>query len=315
MIFMGFTAYAGVKENYTNRKSINLKTSKVELSYGPVKTLGIIQSKNLIELSGIVSGGKNKDILWVHNDRDNLPYLYAINQKAQTVGIFNLNLFNEEGFMDGDWEDIARMPGEKKGDFYICIGDIGNNPMTPKVYKILLVPEKLVTTDKIQNISFKTIKFTFPDGYICNNEALLIDPVTKMIYIVSKKVKKDGKLLKSIHVWSIPAVTDYEKVYTVQLVMKSIPLIENNNLKVTGGDISADGKLLILITDKSIAYLWELDKDISMERNLSSTPVQIPLAKERGSEAICFSLDKTKLFTVYDGKKVNRPLNMYPLKK
>ena len=311
MFFLLFTAYAKIEKSDVKDQ----KTNTVGLTYGPVKTLGIIKNKDLTELSGVVSGGKNSNLLWVHNDRDNLPYLYALNKQAQIAGIYNLNLFNEEGLMAGDWEDIARMPGEEKGDFYICIGDIGNNPMVSKVYKILLVPEKLVTTNEIQNVEFKTIKFTFPNGYICNNEALLIDPGTKTIYIVSKKVTKDGKLLKNIHVWSLSAVNDYKKVHTAQLVMNSIPLIEDAKLKVTGGDISADGELLILVTNKSIAYLWKLNKKDSIKQNLLKTPVKIPLAKERGSEAICFSLDKTKIFTVYDGKKPDRPLNVYPLKK
>ena len=285
--------------------------------YGSAETLGIIKNKELIELSGVVVGGLNKDILWVHNDRHNLPRLFALNLKGETAATYDLNTLNEEGTMAGDWEDIARLPGAKKGSFNLYIGDIGNNPMKKKIHQILVVAEPKVDPKKssqVIDIKFKTIKFQFPDDYVCNSECLLIHPVTKTFYIVSKKVKKGNKIVKAIKVWSLPTVTDYEKVHTVQLVMDSIPIIEKNNEKITGGDISADGQFLILRSKERDAYLWKLKEKQPLSKILSEAPARITLAKGRGGEAVCFSLDNSKLFTVYDGKKPNRPLHTY-LKK
>ena len=95
-------------------------TTTTALDYDSATTSGIIRNKELIELSGVVSGGVNKDILWVHNDRGNLPRLYALNKKGETVGTYSLDTFNDSGTMAGDWEDIARMPSTKKGSEAIC---------------------------------------------------------------------------------------------------------------------------------------------------------------------------------------------------
>ncbi len=283
-------------------------------NYGVATPLGIIKNKELIELSGVVCGGVNNDLLWVHNDRHNLPRLYALNRKAETVGTYNLNIFDEAGMMLGDWEDLARMPGGEKGNFDLCIGDIGNNAMEEKVYGILVVPEPVVDqkrSSEVIDIEFKTILFTFPKGYACNNEALLVHPVSQDIYIVSKRVKKGDDFLKNSHVWVIPATRDYETVHAARLIMGSIPAIEEDEGKVTGGEISSDGKSLVLTTNKAIGYLWELDGTTPLKTTLSESPHRIALAKERGNEAICFSRDQSELFSVYDGKKEDRPLNVY----
>lgn len=286
--------------------------------YDSAATLGIISNKELLELSGIVAGGVNKDILWVHNDRDNLPRLYALNTKGKTVGTYSLDTFSDSGMMAGDWEDIARVPGSEEGSFDLCVGDIGNNPMIKKEHKILVVAEPRVEPDQssqVTTVEFKTIRFWFPEDYICNNECLLIHPVTRTIFIVSKAVTKGGKRVKGTRVWSLPPVTDYEVVYTAQLAMDSIPAVDQDKGLVTGGDISSDGHALILRTRESTAYLWELEEGQPLEDVLSGTPNRIALAKTGGGEAICFTLDKSELFTVYDGKKVDRPLHVYRNKK
>ena len=46
------------------------------------KQLGLIDQDEMCELSGIVSSSLNPNILWTHNDRNNKPYLYAIDLRA-----------------------------------------------------------------------------------------------------------------------------------------------------------------------------------------------------------------------------------------
>lgn len=284
------------------------------LDYGPATKAGIIRNKELIELSGVVSGGVNKGILWVHNDRGNLPRLFALNEKGETVATYSLNTFHSEepDEMAGDWEDIARAAGKKEGSFDIYIGDIGNNPMEKREHRILVVSEPVVdsrNSSRIIDTEFKTIRFQFPENYVCNSECLLIHPVSMGIIIVSKTVEKGGEEIEGNFVWSLPVVKDFGKVYTAELVMNSIPATGGKN--VTGGDISSDGEFLILRTKSEAAYLWRLGKYQTLKQTLLKDPKRITLADESGGEAICFALDKSKLFTVYDGKKKNRPLHVY----
>ena len=75
----------------------SLAPSKTTLDYDSAISLGIIRNKELLELSGIVSGGVNKDILWVQTDRNNLPTLYVLNMRGETVGAYCLVTFRRSG--------------------------------------------------------------------------------------------------------------------------------------------------------------------------------------------------------------------------
>jgi hypothetical protein len=237
-----------------------------------------------------------------------------MNHKAETVATYELDSFNDTGTMAGDWEDLARAPSADKGKFDLYIGDIGNNALEKRVHKVLVVSEPEIDPSKakeVQTIDFKTIRFKFPDDYSCNNECLLIHPVTRKIYIISKAVKKGNKKVAGNFLWSLPEIKNLEEVYTAKLELEFIPAAKKE--KVTGGDISADGKSLILRTTKSTAFLWDL-KSEALKNVLETDPQKIQLAKEKGGEAICFSLDRSTLYTVYDGKKENRPVHAYPKK-
>ena len=77
---------------------------KSPLQYGPAIVMGILNDKGLTELSGVVAGGINKNIIWAHNDQRNPPYLFAFNAKAEKVATYELDLKNKKGDMAGDWE-------------------------------------------------------------------------------------------------------------------------------------------------------------------------------------------------------------------
>ena len=273
---------------------------EVQSDYGSAQTSGIIKNKEIVELSGVVSGGINKDILWVHNDRHNLPRLYAMNHKAETVATYELDTFNAAGTMAGDWEDLARAKNKENGKYELYISDFVSEPE--------IDPSK---ASEVQKAQFKTINFQFPDDYICNSECLLVHPKTGRIYIISKAVKKGTQKVSGNFVWSLPEINSLDKTYTANLELSSIPVTKNE--KVTGGDISADGKSVIIRTPKSTAFLWPLYNE-PLKQVLKTAPKKIQLAKEKGGEAICFSLDSSTIYTVYDGKKENRPVHAYRIK-
>ena len=278
--------------------------------FHPATTLGIVRNPELIELSGVVTGGINPDVLWVHNDQNNLPRLYALNLKGETVATYILDAFNEEGTMAGDWEDIARLP-HPKGHHDLYIADFGNNAMVKKEHRLLIIEEPGINSAKsseVGEIEFRAIYFQYPRDYVCNSECLLVHPVSGEVFIVSKSVKEGGKQRPNSAVWSLPDLTKEDSIYTATLVAESIPAITD---RVTGGDISPDGKHLIIRTNTPKAYLWEWKDGESLKEVLKSSPKEIPLADEKGGEAICFSEGGSKLFSVYDGKKKNRPLHIY----
>ncbi|MDF1852826.1 MAG: hypothetical protein P1U85_18460 [Verrucomicrobiales bacterium] len=279
--------------------------------FQPAVTLGIVENPELIELSGVVEGGVNRDVLWVHNDRHNLPRLYALNLKGETIATGLLDAFNEEGTMEGDWEDLAKLPGKRKGSYDLYLADFGNNPMKKREHRLLVVEEPQLDSQKSSQqveVDYREIRFEYPGDFICNSECLLAHPISGELWIVSKAVKEGKKSRPGSAVWSLSNLEAGESVHTATLVMESIPAVEG---VVTGGDISPDGRRVIIRTTASTAYLWELREGKTLKETFLSAPTEVELADEKGGEAICFSKDGSKLYTVYDGKKPNRPLHVY----
>ena len=203
--------------------------------------------------------------------------------------------------MNGDWEDMAIL--KEKTQSWIYLADIGNNPLENVIHQIHVIKEPNLKNTQFKDLSplkFRTIKFQYENNTICNSECLLVDPLTKKIYIISKIVQ--GQETENT-VWELPFVEDYTQTYTAKLVLDSIKTLGDNKQKVTGGDISPDGKSLVLRTYKDTAYLWKLTSTKTIAQSLQENPLTITIAKERGGEAICFSNDGTKLFSVYDGRK------------
>ena len=89
-----------------------------------------------------------------------------------------------------DWEDIAIGPGPQANVDYLYVGEIGDNDSKHKSIKIYRVPEPNVDANQTPVVvtvrGVETIELTYPDGPR-NAETLMVDPLTKDIYIVSKE--------------------------------------------------------------------------------------------------------------------------------
>ena len=56
----------------------------------PARAAGAVQSDLITEASGIVAGRRSPGVLWVHNDSGDAPRIYAIDEKANLLGICNI---------------------------------------------------------------------------------------------------------------------------------------------------------------------------------------------------------------------------------
>jgi hypothetical protein len=79
---------------------------------------------------------------------------------------------------------------------------------------------------------------------------------------------------------------------------------------VTGGDISVDGRWILLRTDDT-AYVWRRDLGQSVTSAFDRTPCRAPLRKERQGEAIAWAASGMGFFTVSEGKR--EPIYYYGL--
>lgn len=274
---------------------------KIKLSdkFGKPEVIGKISSKEIEESSGLVNSRCNPDILWTHNDSGNSAHIYALDKTGKKLGTWKVT-----GAKNDDWEDIATIKN-KQGECFLYIGNIGNNVRTRNVFTIYKVKEPKVlqkdisSSDKNLLISEKAeaINFTYPTVRR-DAEALLVHPETLDIYILTKRFSGASGVYR---------LSGYEPGKTNQLEQVSdfsLPALPNG--LVTGGEISPDGKRIILC-DYFNAYEIEIDMDEKdFDEIWKDEPSIIELGERKQGEAICYSADAASIFAT--SEKVDSPI-------
>jgi hypothetical protein len=253
----------------------------------PAQAAGVVQSDLITEASGIVAGRRSPGVLWVHNDSGDAPRIYALDEKANLLGICNI-----KGAQARDWEDIALGPGPDPNRPYLYIGDIGdNNAKYPEVV-VYRVPEPKVDAGKpfgqMTIGPADALRFIYPDGPR-DAETLLVDPLTRDLYIISKR-DLIPKVYRAAYPQSTTQRTTLERVAV--LPFGSFP---------TGGDVSPDG-LRVLVRGYFHVALWHRPAGQPLWQAFSSQPTALPVANEPQGEGICFDRQGRGYYTISEGR-------------
>ena len=267
----------------------------------PGTSEGILDNKELIEISGLAASTTFKNSLWVHNDSGNDPVLYLVSIDAKLMRTYFLEVpFNI------DWEDMSMGPGPDKNQQYIYIGDIGDNQQkrTEKYIYRFSEPSALdknsTALDTIRQVEIFT--FTYPSEQE-NAEAMMVDPLTGDIYIVAKN-------LKAPSIYKIAAdklVAD--ELITPELIGELNISSESMFDLITAGDISDDGRE-ILIKSYGKVYYWLNEGNVALSELLTTVPDTLEYTVEPQGEAITFSNDPNGFFTISE-KRFNQLPVMY----
>ena len=246
------------------------------------ETLGDVKIKGLPESSGIAASRKHPGIFWTHNDGEGGPHLYAIDRKGHRRGKVRI-----AGAKMLDWEDIAVGPGG------LYIGDIGDNQRNRKQIVVYRVPEP----DPGAAVSKPAarIVLTYPDEPH-DAEALLVHPKSGEIYIVTKARGTDTKTL----VFKAPAGGGQLK-RIAEIDFPNASLMSLIVGRVTGGDISPDGREVVLC-DYFRGWYAALPRDapnFDAVWTADWQPVEIGLRKQ--GEAITFRHDGGALIATSEG--------------
>jgi hypothetical protein len=136
-----------------------------------------IQDRLITESSGLAPSGRVPGVLWTMNDSGHRPVLYGIGPDGDTVARLVVS-----GVRDTDWEALAAGRDEK-GRPVLWVGDIGDNGGSRRQVLVhrVVEPAKLKDT-RVQPQSFR---LAFPGGPR-NAEAMMVDPRTQRLYLVSK---------------------------------------------------------------------------------------------------------------------------------
>ncbi|MBT8267627.1 MAG: hypothetical protein KJN59_00255 [Bacteroidia bacterium] len=232
--------------------------------------------KSLAEVSGAECLG-NCEELWMLNDSGNKARLYKVDTDGEISHVLKIDAKNH------DWEDIT---ADKEGNLYI--GDFGNNLSKRDNLVILKVENKFLesmTDTPIERISFKYPNQTnFPPKkkqLYFDSEAMVFHNDSLYIFTKSRVRGNFGRT----DLYKVPA----KRGQHVATFMGSFNSCENIDCWITGADISADGKQLVLLTPKS-AWLFSGYED---DRFFDGQVTEYPFDHRSQKESVCFKNDST----------------------
>jgi len=255
-----------------------LDTTKL---FNPVPVVNNLARKDLLEISGVAASRINPGILYIHNDSGDPNQVYLTDGSGADKGTLTLPVSNR------DWEDIAVGPGPVTGVSYVYVADIGDNNTHYSSVFVYRFPEPDLTgktSPYIANIpAVEAIELKYPSGPR-NAETLMVDPLTKDIYIASKSSN-----MSQIFVARYPQSTTSITVMT--------PVVQLYFDKATGGDISPDGTE-ILLRSKQLIWYWKLPAGMSVSAGLLTKPQVAPyFNNEPQGEGIGFAADGSGYYT------------------
>lgn len=269
------------------------KNGTPDSPYADAVTVGNLEDTEITESSGIAASKCQSDVYWTHNDSGDEAFLFAIGPKGEKLGTWRV-----PSATNYDWEDIASTR-EANGICYLYVGDIGDNGRKREDYVIYRVEEPKVSLGAKQSSKrspletqrSESIRYTYPDGKH-NSEALLVDPKTSFIYIVTKRFSGPASVFK---------LRAGDKV-AQKLGEVALPAVPNGS--VTGGDISPTGDRLVLC-DYSAVYEFTLRNGIVMDNFFTSEPSVQTVGERSIGESVAYSSNGNELLLTSEGNKGN----------
>ena len=286
-----------------------VETGEISKAYGAPVHLADLESKAIDESSGVVASRRNPDLFWTHNDSGDGPFLYAFDRRGETRGVWHVM-----GAKALDWEDIAAGPGAQPGQSYLYVGDIGDNDKDRREIIVYRVAEPAVKDDDADSTRIEpletepaeAIHLRYPDGRH-DAEAVAVHPTSGDLYIITKtrNVSSAATVYKLATPFSTSAINTLEKVADIR-VPGLLPGM------VTGGDISPNGKEIILC-DYFNAYEASLPEGSSSRFDdiWKQSMSIVRLGQRQQGESICYRLDGRAILATSEG----RPSSLIEIEK
>ncbi len=280
------------------------ETTRVQTTtYEAPQVLGQLNTRELPESSGLTASRCNAGVLWTHNDSGNDPVVFAIDLKGRTLGAWKV-----AGAKARDWEDMASAK-ESDGSCFLYVGDIGDNSESRRGIAVYRIKEPNtsaasdVPRDRLQIEKAERIELVYPDRSH-NAETLLVHPETRDIYVVTKSESGPSGVYRFKRSDWIEAAGSGREARGQKVAEISVPAIAGGFL--TGGDISPDGRHLVLV-DYFAAYELILPGDENeFEKIWFGTPSIIETGPRQQGESVAYSPDGNSLYLT--SEKESSPL-------
>ncbi len=222
--------------------------------------------------------------LWVHQDSGNPAEIALLGHDGKIKG--KLSVPNAQNL---DWEDMGIGPGPQGNTNYLYLADIGDNNAQYATRTIYRFPEPASLSTSIQAV--ERINFRYPDGPR-DAEAVLVDPQTRDIYIISKPEQR-VRLYRLKYPQNIAEVTTAEALGELPLSV------------VTGATISTDGTEILIRTYTNVLYFKRQANQPLPDAIQLQSGRALPYRLEPQGEAVCFDRENKGFFTL--SERLNAP--------
>jgi hypothetical protein len=222
-----------------------------------------VNDPRIDEASGLARSHRYPGVLYLHNDKASSE-VFAVDQSG-TRAVLRLDVP-----MSIDWEDIASTP-----DGRVWVGDIGDNDENRTSISVVVFEEPDILTS--ETLPTTTFRLRYPDGPH-NAEALLVQPSTDRVFVVSKEAE-------GAQIYAAPEKLTSTGVNTLRAVS---PAPET----VTSGDFAPDGRTFVL-RNYGRAFYYS---------RLGAEPVVQRLPKQEQGEGITFDQDGSHVLLDSEGE-------------
>jgi hypothetical protein len=252
------------------------------------RVVGELQDERIDELSGVVASRRQPGVLWVHNDSGDGPRVFAIGQDGITRAEVQV-----DGASAFDWEDIALGPGApgSAGGDWVYVADTGDNLHVRGQVSIYRFPEPDVAALRGSELRARAQKIDvrYGDGATHDVEAMLVDPVSGDVVLVSKEPSSEVARLFRV---------TQAQLATGRAVAELVGEVRTGE-KVVAGDVRVDGGEIVLRTYKGA---WRFDRQAgeSLQAALARGGERFEVADK--AEAIAYLPGGTSLVTIPEGR-------------
>ncbi|CAL1539122.1 unnamed protein product [Lymnaea stagnalis] len=270
------------------------------VSFGPMESRGQLTDPRIYEASGLAISRVHKNIAYTHNDKDGIHEVFAFDiNSGSTVATLLIN-----NATNTDWEDVAYGPC-----FDDCITSTCSAQTTPTRYCIYIADVGVHVAKGTENVIYAIREpLTLQDATVdlvgslafnwteVNAETLMISPGGQL-FIMSKVF--GGRALFA----EIPA-SGWNKDSATWLDLNNAAVfkITTNSNDPLGGDISPNGKNVIVVGEEGIYYLSVPDNDyIKAVKN--NVPIQVnTYQRVNNSQGIAWSPDEKGFYVLAEGR-------------
>ena len=261
--------------------------------------IGMIESAELSEISGMVASTANPGVYYVHNDSGDSARFFAIDERGRTLAEVVLS-----GATAVDWEDIAIGPGPGGGSF-VYVADTGDNDArigaggrtSIDVYRVAepAISEGQLAV-KLQLSEWERLPLTYPDApHDC--EALLVDPQNAELVLVTKENDGNSLVFRASGLVADGAPQTLSPLTELAFGTAQAP----GSTLVTSGSMSATGGGILLRTYSAV-FFWARPQGSDVATALAGPPRALAAPSEDQGEAITFSADGASFLTVSESE-------------